>query len=248
MSAPRRLTPPSAQAGPRPRTPMSTLPWNLAEFNGPVSSPDAAGAGRAGGCTASELTALREQMQEQNVRAIAEARKAAFEEGRAAGRAEAQQAADRRVADAVAAVHSAAATIKHHEEHYAGMLEENLVALACGVARHIIEREVQVDPVPHPLARAGGDQRLPARDDVARAAQPDRPHAPQRRPELPRGHLGRRSADRARRLRGRRTRTHHRRPRRPRARAGLPSAHGRRRLNGPAAIAARHTLPSAAAH
>jgi len=65
---------------------MSTLPWNLAEFNGPVSSPDAAGAGRAGGCTASELTALREQMQEQNVRAIAEARKAAFEEGRAAGR------------------------------------------------------------------------------------------------------------------------------------------------------------------
>ncbi|MBP7550306.1 MAG: hypothetical protein KA761_08460 [Gemmatimonadaceae bacterium] len=146
MSAPRRLTPPSAQAGPRPRTPMSTLPWNLAEFNGPVMSPDAAGAGRAGGCTASELTALREQMQEQNVRAIAEARKAAFEEGRTAGRAEAQQAADRRVADAVAAVHSAAATIKHHEEHYAGMLEENLVALACGVARHIIEREVQVDP------------------------------------------------------------------------------------------------------
>ncbi len=129
---------------------MSTVPWNLAEFSGPTA--DATGGvlgtfgARAGGFTAAELTALREQMQEQNVRAVADARRAAFEEGRSAGRAEAQAAADRRVADAVTAVTQAAASIRHHAEHYAGVLEENLVALATAVARHVIQREVQVDP------------------------------------------------------------------------------------------------------
>lgn len=124
---------------------MSTLPWNLAEFSGPVSTPGAAGA-RNGPISSAELTALREEMQEQQVRAVAEARRAAFEEGRAAGRAEAQAAADRRVADAATAVSAAAATIKHHEELYAGVLEENLVALATAIARHVIQREVQLDP------------------------------------------------------------------------------------------------------
>lgn len=126
---------------------MSTLPWNLAEFSGPVSGAvDGPGAVRNAGCSAAELTALREQMQEQNVRAIAEARRLAFEEGRATGRAEAQGAADRRVVDAVNAVSAAAADIRHHQEHYAGVLEENLVALATAIARHVIQREVQLDP------------------------------------------------------------------------------------------------------
>jgi flagellar assembly protein FliH len=147
MSAPRRLTPPSAQAAPRPRTPMSTLPWNLAEFSGPVSGASVgATSARNIGCTPAELTTLREQMQEQHVRAVADARKAAFEEGRSAGRAEAHAAADRRVADAVNALVQATATIRHHEELYAGALEENLVALATAIARHVIQREVQVDP------------------------------------------------------------------------------------------------------
>lgn len=146
MSAPRRLTPPSAQQAPRPRTPLSTLPWNLAEFSGPVSTPGSALHGRNGPISSAELTALREEMQEQQVRAVAEARRAAFEEGRAAGRAEAQAAADRRVADVVSALATATATVKHHEELYAGVLEENLVALATAIARHVIQREVQLDP------------------------------------------------------------------------------------------------------
>ena len=145
MSAPRRLTPPSTQAAPRPRTPMSSVPWNLAEFNNPATGNARVG-GLSNGCSAAELTALREEMQEQNVRAVADARRAAFEEGRAAGRAEAQQAADRRVVDAVQALAAAAGMVRHHAHLYAGVLEENLTALACAVARHVIQREVQLDP------------------------------------------------------------------------------------------------------
>lgn len=145
MSAPRRLTPPSASATPRPRTPIATLPWNLAEFNSPGSVAERAQFAGAG-YTAEGLTALREEMQAQHVRAVAEARRLAFDEGRSAGRAEAEAAADGRVAQTVTALAEAVRTIKQHEEHYVGVLEENLVALACGIARHVIQREVQLDP------------------------------------------------------------------------------------------------------
>jgi flagellar assembly protein FliH len=145
MSAPRRLTPPSAGSAARPRTPIATLPWNLAEFNSPGSVAERAQFAGAG-YTTEGLTALREEMQEQHVRALAEARRHAFDEGRAAGRAEAEAAADGRVAQTVTALAEAVRTVKQHEEHYVGVLEENLVALACGVARHIIQREVQLDP------------------------------------------------------------------------------------------------------
>lgn len=146
MSAPRRITPPSSPAAPFPRAPIASVPWNLAEFKNPGAQGGAGGFGFELGCSGAELTALREEMQEQHVRAVAEARRAAFEEGRAAGRVEAQVAADRRVVDAVDAVARAAATVQKHTDLYAGVLEENLTALACAIARHVIQREVQLDP------------------------------------------------------------------------------------------------------
>jgi flagellar biosynthesis/type III secretory pathway protein FliH len=148
MSAPRRVTPPSAPVAPRTRPPIASLPWNLAEFNSPTVSSDLARSftGMNNGCSAADVTSLREQMQEQQVRLLAEARRAAFEEGRGAGRAEAELAADRRVADAVSALSEAAGTIRQHQEHYAGILEENLTALACVIARQVIQRDVQLDP------------------------------------------------------------------------------------------------------
>lgn len=146
MSVPRRSTPPSVPVALATRTPITSLPWNLAEFNSPVTHGNSRAAGLTLGCTAGELTSLREQMQEQQVRAVADARRAAFEEGRVAGRAEAQISADRRVADAVDAVSNAASTVRHHAELYAGILEENLTALACAIARHVIQRDLQLDP------------------------------------------------------------------------------------------------------
>ena len=108
MSAPRRVTPPSNPAAPVSRTPIASLPWNLSEFKNPVAR---GGPGLFGfdlGCSGPELTALREEMQEQHVRAVADARRAAFEEGRVAGRVEAQLSADRSVVHAVDAVSQAA--------------------------------------------------------------------------------------------------------------------------------------------
>lgn len=148
MSAPRHVTPPSAPVAPRTRTPMAGLPWNLTEFADPTASSDAARglAGTSNRFSATDVTSLREQMQEQQVHLLAEARRTAFEEGRSAGRAEAELAADRRVANAVSAVTDAAGTIRQHQEQYLGVLEENLTALACVIARHVIQRDVQLDP------------------------------------------------------------------------------------------------------
>ncbi len=148
MSAPRPVTPPSAPVAPRSRTPLAGLPWNLAEFADPTAASDAARrlVGTDDRCSPTDVTSLREKMQEQQVHLLAEARRAAFEEGRSAGRAEAELAADQRVASAVTAVAEAAGAIRQHQEQYLGVLEENLTALACGIARHVIQRDVQLDP------------------------------------------------------------------------------------------------------
>ncbi len=167
MSLPRRVsTPPSIAAQPRERAPVASVPWDLAELSTdgvhsaaakPAAKPTATPAAPAGPfdrplaraghhISPSELTALREQMQEQFVRAVADAKRAAFEEGRSAGRAEAHAAAERRLADAIAATNSAARAVSDHESHYVGVLEENLTALATAIARHVIERDLQLDP------------------------------------------------------------------------------------------------------
>ncbi len=132
---------------PAARIPAVPSPWDLAEFAPPTApTMPMRPSGHHGSYTAAEVGHLREEMQEQHVRAVAEARKAAFEEGRAAGRAEAQQQADRRVQESVDALHQAIAAVQQHEEAWLGILEENLTALACAVARQVIHREVQLDP------------------------------------------------------------------------------------------------------
>lgn len=150
MSAPRHVTPPASPVAPRTRTPASPVPWALKELQAPAQPPAPLrtrfGNGPNGGCSAAELTALREEMQEAQVKVASDARRAGFEEGRSAGRAEAERAADARLGQAIRAAADAAATIRQHEEHYVGVLEENLTALACAIARQVIQREVQLDP------------------------------------------------------------------------------------------------------
>lgn len=137
---------PAAATGPR-RVPATPSPWDLTEFTAPavpLAAPRAPGS--ANHYSAAEVGRLREEMQAQHVAALADARRAGLEEGRAAGRAEAHEAAERRVADTLEALHAAIAAVKQQEEHYVGILEENLTALACAVARQVIQREVQLDP------------------------------------------------------------------------------------------------------
>ena len=148
MTVPRSIPRiPAAPAAPARRVPATPSPWDLTEFTAPAAPVAAARMpGSANQYTAAEVGRLREEMQAQHVAAVADARRAGFEEGRAAGRAEAQEAADRRVAETLEALHAAIASVKQQEEHYVGILEENLTALACAVARQVIQREVQLDP------------------------------------------------------------------------------------------------------
>ncbi|MBX7118331.1 MAG: hypothetical protein K1X31_04945 [Gemmatimonadaceae bacterium] len=151
MTAPRPVTPPQAIRA-VPATPLRAVatpsPWDLAELPAPAAPPppDRSRQPHHGNYTPAEVAHLREEMQAQHVRALADARRQAFEEGRVAGRADAQQAADQRVADAVNALHAAITGLREHEESYVGVLEENLTALACAIARQVIQREVQLDP------------------------------------------------------------------------------------------------------
>lgn len=152
MTQPRPVTPARPGAPVRPAAPVRlaavSSPWDLAELPAPKVQPITYRPNSPANqqFSQAEVGQLREQMQEQQVRAVAEARRAAFEEGRVAGRAEAQQAADRRVADTVDALSTAIAAVRQHEEAYIGALEENLTTLACAIARQVIQREVQLDP------------------------------------------------------------------------------------------------------
>ncbi len=149
MTIPRRLTPPSVRGNPvPPRATPTPSPWDLAELPAPSAPviPIGLKIPANGHFSASDVAHLREALQAQHVQALADARRAAFEEGRSAGRAEAQQAADRRVHDAVTALHAAITDVIAHEDAYVGILEENITALACAVARHVLQREVLLDP------------------------------------------------------------------------------------------------------
>lgn len=90
----------------------------------------------------------------------------AYQTGIAAGRAEAEAAAQEWLGGAVAALEAAVAEVQAGEQRWLGALEENLAALAAAAARHVIAREVTADdtlirevvqravaefPVDHPL-------------------------------------------------------------------------------------------------
>lgn len=70
----------------------------------------------------------------------------AYARGRADGAAEGHAAALAELAEASATVHTLVAQLREQEQRLLQSLEENLAALAVGVARHVIGREVRQDP------------------------------------------------------------------------------------------------------
>ena len=81
-----------------------------------------------------QLQALREQELE-----------TAYRRGRAEGEEAAHGRARREVANAVAATRSVLLEVQEAQEAWSRVLEENLVALAAGIARRILERELEGD-------------------------------------------------------------------------------------------------------
>lgn len=58
----------------------------------------------------------------------------------------AREAVEARVAQALRALDEAVASVQLHSERWIANVEENMAALATVIARHVVEREVSVDP------------------------------------------------------------------------------------------------------
>ena len=75
-------------------------------------------------------------------REVAEAYSLGFEEGRREG----EHAEQARLRNSLLAVVDSLDTIRASEERWNGALEENIGALSCAIARHIVDREIAADP------------------------------------------------------------------------------------------------------
>lgn len=73
---------------------------------------------------------------------VAEAYSLGFEEGRREG----EHAEQARLRNSALTVVDALDVIRSSEERWNGALEENIGALACAIARHIVDREIASDP------------------------------------------------------------------------------------------------------
>lgn len=77
-----------------------------------------------------------------HAREVAEAYALGFEEGRREG----EQTEQARLRNSLRSVVDALDVIRASEERWNGALEENIGALACAIARHIVDREIAADP------------------------------------------------------------------------------------------------------
>jgi flagellar biosynthesis/type III secretory pathway protein FliH len=95
---------------------------------------------------------LEAEARAEREREVADAFTRGFEEGRNEG----EMGEQARLRAAVASCVEAIDVLRAGEERWAGTIEENLCALATAIARHVIEREVALDPelVPRLVRRA----------------------------------------------------------------------------------------------
>lgn len=70
----------------------------------------------------------------------------AYALGFAQGREEGERAERARLGPAVRAAEEAIQAINERDERWTGAIEDNLVTLALGIARHLLDREIDVDP------------------------------------------------------------------------------------------------------
>ena len=154
----------------------------------------------------------------------------AYAAGIAAGQAEGAEAAERMLESAMQALHDAHAQLQLQEERWLAHLHENVAALAIGVARHVIGREIGADDGLVRTRVAARDRRVPARPSAhaARASGGSRGAEGRLRPVAHDGRardaLDRRRPADARRRAGGGARAHRRRARGRRAGARLPPA------------------------
>lgn len=126
---------------------MQATPWSLDEFvshdvfmsdlSAPGDMPQAPAVDSA---SMEAEFAMRLEVERARIEADAYAR------GRADGERAARQMLDEQLAAALTALDEATQSVAMHEARWVGNAEENIAALAVSVARHIVQREIVVDP------------------------------------------------------------------------------------------------------
>ena len=110
----------------------------------------------------------------------------AYARGRADGEATANLLAETMIASSVQALADAVESVRGHEARWTSNAEENIAALAIVVARHLVQREVEIDPeivrglVLRALSQFPMDQVVTVRlnpDDVASCGSTLKPDA-----------------------------------------------------------------------
>lgn len=124
---------------------MSDVFMPIAGFGEPLPAPDESSATPSADAEAAEdevdarvaarLAALRPSIEAE-----------AFTRGHAAGVQAAGAAAHEQVARIAQALGDAMQAVQTHEQRWLGNVEENLAAIAVTIARHLIHRELSVDP------------------------------------------------------------------------------------------------------
>jgi flagellar biosynthesis/type III secretory pathway protein FliH len=129
---------------------LATSAWSPAELRAPgwpASEADAATAAALAAAEAEEQA--RREAAEQAAHAAAARERAladAHARGREAGLIEGANAERARLGDALNAAEAALDALRRGEARWAGTIEENICALAVGIAHHIVGREVGTAP------------------------------------------------------------------------------------------------------
>jgi flagellar biosynthesis/type III secretory pathway protein FliH len=126
---------------------MHATPWSLDEFASfdVFAAAPMAPAGNAAS-RAMSPDALEAEMEMRFAAEAARIEADAYARGRADGERAARATLDSMLANAMQALDEAIQSVQLHESRWVGNAEENVAALAVIVARHIVQREIDLEP------------------------------------------------------------------------------------------------------
>jgi flagellar biosynthesis/type III secretory pathway protein FliH len=124
---------------------MNATPWSLDEFAAHdvffASSPDSAAPAEASLDTGAMEAEFQMRLTAERARIEADA----YARGRADGERAARATLETSLHSALSTLAQAAQSVRMHEARWVTNIEENIAALAVGVAHHIVQREIAAD-------------------------------------------------------------------------------------------------------
>jgi flagellar biosynthesis/type III secretory pathway protein FliH len=152
---------------------VNATPWSLDEFAAHdvffAAAADPLAEEVTHATPAVDLSAIEADFQRQLTAERARVEADAYARGRADGERAARATLEQSLQAALAVLAQAADSVRLHEGRWVSNVEENIAALAVSVARHIVQREIRVEPgfvatlVAHALAQYPVEQEITIR-------------------------------------------------------------------------------------